>query len=415
MVASTDIKWFTSTNLNAPQLSNAWGVMIDVLDACLITGINIGTVSTLTASGATVTATFGTAHGVSQYQVIQISGANQGEYNGEHRATTVTSTTITFELASAPVVTTATGTIAAKLAPAGWEKSFSGTNKAAYRSLNTLLPSRPYLRVDNSLDPAYTTTYAKYAKVGIVETMTGIDTMSGVQAPYDAALPDKNWVGTGSGTSAINGWAKWYYARNAAANQGSANDTVSPATGDRQWLLVGNGDYFYILPSMLASNNVAFAYGFGSFNSLLNTDSSNVFLSATLQYVAANGSANKQQFINIGISSTANSLLLLQRGYAQNATYSTAGIVSLYSGESTSYSGTTDNFGAYSLTNIAPFAPIFINETVLRGEMPSIYYLFQQRPYGNLQVFENNGELYIAKNIASSTTEGQIILKIGGL
>src|SRR5690606_32163419 len=105
------------------------------------------------------------------------------------------------ELAESPSTTTATGTIIASLPPLGWEKPFSSSNpnggKAAYRSLNLLLPSRPFLRVADELDPAYTATYAKYAKVGIVEDMSDIDTMLGVQAPYDSALPNKNWNGTG--------------------------------------------------------------------------------------------------------------------------------------------------------------------------------------------------------------------------
>ena len=83
MVASTDIKFYVHTNNNAPQLSNTWGCLIDVLDACLVNGVQVGTVSSLTASGTTVTATFGSAHNLQQYQVIKISGATQSEYNVE--------------------------------------------------------------------------------------------------------------------------------------------------------------------------------------------------------------------------------------------------------------------------------------------------------------------------------------------
>src|SRR5690606_10057831 len=167
MVASTDIKFYVHTNNNAPQLQNAYGSMINVLDACLVDGINIGAISSLTASGKTVTATFGSAHNLMQYQVIKITGANQSEFNSEHRILTVPNAqSVTFELAAMPSVTTATGTITASLPPLGWEKPFSSSNpngggKAAYRSTNLLLPSRPFLRVVDELDPAYTATYAK--------------------------------------------------------------------------------------------------------------------------------------------------------------------------------------------------------------------------------------------------------------
>lgn len=53
-------------------------------------------------------------------------------------------------------------------------------------------------------------TSTKYAKVGIVEEMTGIDVMRGVQAPYIVATT-RNWNPTGSGVNIKNGWAKWYY------------------------------------------------------------------------------------------------------------------------------------------------------------------------------------------------------------
>ena len=204
MVASTDIKFYVHTNTGAPELNNQFGCMLNVLDACLVNGFGSQTVSALTASGTTVTADFGTAHNFKQYQVINISGANQTEFNGEHRILSVTTNTITFEIEANASVTTATGTITCNLPPLGWEKPFSSAHssgtggKGAYRSTNLLLPSRPFLRVVDELDPAYTETYAKYAKVGIVEDMTDIDTMLGVQAPYDSASPDKNWVGTGS-------------------------------------------------------------------------------------------------------------------------------------------------------------------------------------------------------------------------
>ena len=196
MVASTDIKFFVHTNNSAPQLTNNFGCMLNVLDAALINGIQVGTVSSLTASGKIVTAVFGTAHNLMQYQVIKIAGANQTEYNVEARILSVpNATTITFELAVVPSVATATGTINCSLPPLGWEKPFSSTSatggKGAYRSTNLLLPSRPFLRVVDELDPVWTSTYAKYAKVGIVEDMTDIDTMLGVQAPYNSANIDK--------------------------------------------------------------------------------------------------------------------------------------------------------------------------------------------------------------------------------
>ncbi len=412
MVASTDIKFYVHTNTNAPQLTNNFGCMIDVLDACLVNGFGSQTVSTLTASGTTVTATFGAAHNFMQYQVIKIVGANQAEFNGEHRILTVpNANTITFQLAAAPSVTTATGTITCSLPPLGWLKPFSGTGKAAYRSSNTLLASRPYLRVVDALDPAYTATYAKYAKVGIVEDMTDINTMLGVQAPYDSAKPNKNWVGTGSGISAINGWARWYYT-NSSPFTTSSNDVNASASGSRNWVLVGNSDYFYILPTAIPSNNYALCYGFGGFEPLLNSDQSTNFLSATFNYIEASTNFYKGTFTG-GAGTDVSQKVIIQRLYNQTTQYAESKTISL--GVATSInSGSSNYIGASSLNNISPFAPVFLNEAVLRGKLPNLYWLFQNKPYANYGVFENNSELFLAVYCASGTTsEGQLVIKIG--
>lgn len=414
MVASTDIKFYVHTNTGAPQLQNAFGCMIDVLDACLVNGFGSQTVSTLTASGTTATATFGSAHNFMQYQVINIAGATQTEYNGEFRILTVpNANSITFQLAAVPSVTTATGTISCSLPSLGWLKPFSGTGKAAYRSANTLLASRPYLRVVDALDAAYTSTYAKYAKVGIVEDMTDIDTLLGVQAPYDSANPDKNWVGTGSGTSAYNGWAKWYYAHG-AAHTSLTGDTTTPANGNRNWLLVGTTDYFYIFPAAIPNNTFTLAYGFGSFKTLLNLDNSNVFLSATYNYNTAAGSYFKGESTGL-LGSIANQKLLLQRGYSQTANYVEAGTVSLGVGVGSVRTGYSNYIGAYSLASVSPFAPVFINETVLRGEVPNLNWLFQQKPYNNYQFIEKDNTAYMAVDCAPTSGQGQIIIKLGDL
>lgn len=418
MVASTDIKYYVHTNTNAPQLTNNFGCMIDVLDACLVNGFGSQAVSTLTVSGTTATAAYASAHNYLQYQVVKFANANQAEFNNEFRILTVpNANTITFQLPAVPSVTTATGTITSSLPSLGWLKPFSGTGKAAYRSSNTLLASRPFLRVVDTLDATYTSTYAKYAKVGIVEDMTGIDAMLGVQAPYDSANPDKNWVGTGSGTSGVNGWARWYYAASGVVSGGLIN-SQTPAAGNRQWILVGNSDYFYILPtttvpSATVNTQHASAYGFGAFKSLLNADNSCTFLQSHL--TLTNNGASVTAYFGL-TSSTASSSLLLLRDYAQSANYKTANCLSLNS--DTAGSGVNNVIGASTLTNTAPFAPVFIKEdstNVLRGQIKNLFWLFQQKPYSNFQLIEKDGALYVAAFIASTSNLGQIVLKIGDL
>ncbi|MEX5380526.1 hypothetical protein [Acinetobacter towneri] len=421
MVASTDIKFYVHTNNNAPQLQNAYGSMINVLDACLIDGIQIGVVSSLTASGNTVTATFGAAHNLMQYQVIKITGANQPEFNGEHRILSIPDTSsFTFELAAAPSVSTATGTISASLPPLGWEKPFSSSNpngggKAAYRSLNPLLPSRPFLRVVDELDPAYTATYAKFAKVGIVEDMSDIDTMIGVQAPFDPANPDKNWVATGSGTTVINGWARWYYACSNEFSASTSNDTQSLATGNRFYVVVGNSEYFYVFPASTPSSIYALPYGFGAFHSVLDADGSATFLNSTLNNNAANNILNKQGYTGL-VGTHTNQKTSLHRSFNQNAASVLATALSLGVAANV-YSGASDYIGSSTLNNESYFAPIFLNESILRGRVKGLYWLFQNKPNNHMEAFMRNGEIYLAVMIGASSGgfagQGQIICRIG--
>lgn len=420
MVASTDIKFYVHSNNNAPQLQNAYGSMIGVLDACLVNGISLGPVSTLTAIGTTVTAVFSTAHNLLQYQVLKIAGANQSEYNGEHRILRVPNpTSVTFQLANAPSVTTASGVITASLPPLGWEKPFSSVNeagggKAAYRSKNMLLPSRPFLRVVDELDPAYSATYAKYAKVGIIEDMTDINTMLGVQTPYDATNPDKNWVGAGSGTSAINGWARWYYARVAMPTQ-SGLDSSSPLGGGRVWLLIGNEDYFYILPAVnpLTSNALKNLYGFGAFDKLIENDNSNTFLISS--YTTTNTGQNTNPSNYIGATqNTTTKYLLLHRGYAQNGSPAVANCYSIGCSQVV-YSGVDDLIGATNLSGLSPFAPVYIQEDVLRGILPSLNWLFQKKPFLNNQAIENSDSIYIAQDVVATSAQGQVVFYLGDL
>lgn len=426
MVASSDIKFYVHTNTNAPQLDNVQGSMIAVLDAVLINGFGSQAVGSITVMGTTATVTFGSAHNYLQYQVIRIAGAAQTEYNGQHRILTVPSaTTLTFELAAAPSASPATGTITCDLPPLGWECPFTAAGKRAYRSTNALLPSRPYLRVVDAIDPSYNTDYAKYAKVGIVEDMTDIDTMVGVQAPYDAANPNKNWVGTGSGTSAYNGWAKWYYARTPKEFSGNTalgnySDDIAPDSGVRNWFVVGNKDYFYIMPAVHQIQTLV--YGFGAFRSNLPVDSSCNFMIATTNYAKVSGDANSlfSVFGKVPAISTDMGGILLQRDRQQES-FVIAGTTSLQMRTNTaSYqSGTTNYTQSKSDINQIVFADVFINESYfLRGLLPGLKWLFQQRPLNDLEGLICEDKIYIAKNTylaypeIYNTVVGQVLFEM---
>ena len=106
MVASTDTKYFLYTNANAPQLTNVWGQLCALLDACLVDGFNQKSISSLSIAGNVITANYPSAHGYLDGQVLLLSGATEATLNKEHRITSVTSTTLTFEVDNVPFMAT---------------------------------------------------------------------------------------------------------------------------------------------------------------------------------------------------------------------------------------------------------------------------------------------------------------------
>lgn len=254
MVASTDIKFYVHTNNNAPQLPNTWGALVNILDACLITGFSDQMVSLAKINGSVLTLTTGAAHGFNVGQVVALSGASESEFNKEYRITVIPdATTLQVDLDSVTSLTRLTGAISVRLPPLGWVKEFFSGGKRAYRNADTSNSDRPFLRIIDEIDPVWTASYAKYAKVGIVERMDGIDEIIGIQTPFDISNPNKNWIGTGSGASAYNGWAKWYYSRIRDVFTYNYYDSEGSENGNKRWLVVGNKDWFYLLPSQVNS------------------------------------------------------------------------------------------------------------------------------------------------------------------
>ncbi|WP_372410540.1 hypothetical protein ACDI99_05765 [Acinetobacter radioresistens] len=444
MVTGKTVKFFTSKNNNAPQLLNVQGSMLSLLDACLVSGIQVGTVGSLTASGTTATATFGVVHNLMKHQVIRISGANQAEFNGDFKIKQIVNTnTITFELNALATVANATGTINCMLTPLGFEKPFSSTTalgggRAAFRSKDESLPNRPFLRVVDERISSYSNNYAKYAKVGIVENMTDIDTMTGVQAPYIASAATRNWNPTGSGLNIKNGWAKWYYCSLGEyyADSTSLAD-YSIAAGD--WLVVGTDAGFYIMNSM--NNNLdgpeeerklAYCYGFGAFESIAEDDLFTHFLLATNYWETAQNIISRATYatnsISIGSENASYSAtptpernVFLQRGYKKSAYAQATGrkvtieLSPVVSGNTMGYSAPADKMGGVILQSPLLMEILDTSEFLPRGFLPLIKTIPHKTLYKDLQLVEQSGRVFIAKEIYGDKNRpsGMVMFDLG--
>lgn len=248
---ANEVVWFDSSEAGAPTLNNALGTTIGILDACLVNGFNVKTV-TITVSGGVATCT-ASAHGYSALagKLITIAGATPAGLNGiKQISTTPDANTFTFP---APGVAdgAATGTITARRTPLGWTKVYTGTNKAVYKSADPASTGR-FLRVDD--------TAAADARVVMYESMTDIDTGTNA-APTAAQYTGGLFVGKGlSDTSA------------------------------KSWLLCGDSRAFYYFPQHGQASPVAhYAHFFGDIVSYRASDAYGCLLSA-LGTTGANGS-----------------------------------------------------------------------------------------------------------------------------
>lgn len=243
---SGKVQWFIYDNFEAPVLNNTWGCMIDVLDSCLVNGFGAQAITSLVVQDGVGIATFTTAHKIRQFQWVEISGSDEPALNNEFKVIGITADTIEF-VVDLPDQT-ATGSMSCKIASLGWEKTFEGEGKRVYRALDR--ETNPYyFRVDNIKDPNYTNTYAKFARVGLLETCEGIDDISGNQIPYDVTNPTKNWTSSGTGSSIITGWFKWLYAVGNNTGSFGAEQAVT-VNGNRQWIIIGNSSSFYLVNNL---------------------------------------------------------------------------------------------------------------------------------------------------------------------
>lgn len=173
-MTDTTVKYFSSTMAGAPALSGTVGTLINVLNACLINGFGSVTLNSLSVVDNVATATVNAGHNFPMTgatgPVIRIEGATPSAFNNEWRIASVPNTT-TFTFQTTEISDqTATGTITAKRAEAGWRLAFSDTNLAAYQSNS--LGQQCYLRVNDST--LYSAACLGYEAMSDINTGTGI-------------------------------------------------------------------------------------------------------------------------------------------------------------------------------------------------------------------------------------------------
>ena len=158
-------KWYANTFGAASAISGTVGTLIAAMDAFLVNGFNQNTLTSLVVASNVATGTK-TSHGYVVDQIVTISGATPSSLNGDWRIASVATDTFAF-VTSGISDQTATGTIVAITSGLGWQKQFSDTNLAVYRS-TAAGATQVCIKVDD--------TTAQYATITCAESFTDINT-----------------------------------------------------------------------------------------------------------------------------------------------------------------------------------------------------------------------------------------------
>lgn len=195
----TSVKFYREDFPGAPVLNGVAGSLIGLLEACLCTGFGLRSATSLVVAGgvATLILASDAKNGNLLNSVILVEGVTGAltALNGEQRVTFASSIELKFATAAADG--TATGSITVKTAPAGWEKKYSGTNKAVFKSL-AVEANTSYLWVND--------TGTIDAKVRAYEAMTDVDTGTGAAPTVAESATGGFWIKSSAANTTANRW-----------------------------------------------------------------------------------------------------------------------------------------------------------------------------------------------------------------
>lgn len=411
-MSNSQIKWFSSTNKNAPALANTWGSLLALFQACFVDGYssqNVSSVSLFTAadnSYTMVTFTYLAVHNYSQYQILNVSGSTVNTLNGDFRILNVSQDglSLTFKVKAGIADAGTVLNIFTKLAPLGWENVYSETGRAVYKTTSENDHNHCFF-VQDKLNTGYTTTYAKYATTALAEDIDVGFTPKGLSFPQDISLLD----GSGSGATFKLGSGKIMYACNMGSGitNGTFTPTSVPPNGDREWILIGTNEYFYLYNTVHPGTVWGQLSSFGIYDSVHQGFKYSSYISNMLwDDQLANNAANLSIDAG-GLSSTAKFIKSL-------SSYARPGLSNLllnsYNGMS--YSGNTNILSSSGPVNLFK---VFLRETssVLMGTLKGFYWIAQQTPYAHKQIFKQGSNIFLALSIYSSNNVTQVAISLG--
>lgn len=287
--------------------------------------------------------------------------------------------------ASAPVLSGTAGALVAVLdaclvagygskTAAGWAKSYSGTNKAAYRQ--PAGSNQFYLRVDD--------TGATEARLVGYETMSDVDTGTG---PFP--------------TSAQQSGGLYFYKSSAAS------------AAARPWVLVTNGKIFYLFT---ASDGTTFSQGCG-FGDPASYKSGDAYHTIIIGGGSTGGGSSQLASIVTSLSSAVT-------GHYMARSYTQVGSSIALGKHTDTVKGTGTVAGAAGMgyptlpDGALWFAPLWLHESAgshVRGELPGLFAPLHNKPLTNGDTFTGSGayagRTFEAVMVNGAFSQGQLFFE----
>ena len=195
-MSSTSVKTFASTDPGAPALSGTAGALLAILKTCLVDGRGAGAVASLSVAAGVATATYASGHPFAVGSVGLFAGATPAELNGEKRILTASTTAVTFA-ATGVADGAATGSITSKLASAGWQQLYAGTNITCLKP-SVVEATGCVLRIDD--------TGTLNARVRAFEAMTDVSSGVGLTPMESQVAGGLYWPKSSSANATARPW-----------------------------------------------------------------------------------------------------------------------------------------------------------------------------------------------------------------
>ena len=209
-MAGTSVKFFSSTQAGAPVLDGTAGSLLNVLDACLITGFGATPVRAASFASGVVTLTLDGGHVFKVSDVVALSGFTPSEVNVEFRITSRTETTVSFTSDKA-VGFVAGASI--KRAALGWESTTLSTNVKVFNQKNK-------------------SKFFSYYEVS--------DTNQWSSSPFIRAQIRAFDIFSGGALSSL--WGTYYIAK----SRSNVSNIGYVAGSARPWVLIGDHEFVYV-------------------------------------------------------------------------------------------------------------------------------------------------------------------------